>query len=195
MWEDFVAELNEYQGSIRICHRHDPSLGSPNFPNVVIDINGLARSITALGNTRWILDDDSKYFRARLITPVESLRLMGFTGIHEIGENDITEETAKEIAGNAVPVHMATKVSQGLYAYHSVDFMMQHVKSRTHRKKPHSCRYCKYRYDTPEVTPEMLIKCSDDFSIETTEEEQTLTDGISKATKVHHICTKTTLYS
>ena len=38
---------------------------------------------------------------------------MGFTGQHTIPIEEVSEETAKEIAGNAVPVEMATKVAQG----------------------------------------------------------------------------------
>ena len=143
-------------------------------PNIVLDVKGLARSITALGNTRWILDPDSKYLRARLLTPLESLSLMGFTGRHRIPEDEISEETAKEIAGNAVPVEMATKIAEGLRVYHNIDFMVKHMRqqeqNRIHLPGKHSCNYC------PLVNTDIpaTLEVEDEYTIKTTEEEQTM---------------------
>ena len=118
--EDFSSSLRSRGGVGWIAQKTgDMSAGDWHDPNIICTNLGLLPSPTALGNTRWILDEHAlevmDEIRIRRLMPQEVLEEMGFTGQHALDTGDTqgmkngtyADSMGYQWAGNAVPIHLS----------------------------------------------------------------------------------------
>jgi len=169
----------------RWCTRMgDNFMGGMHNPNMWISSEGLGASITAFGNTRYVvwIDKNEETMGVRRMTPEECMLAMGVAKDLPLSEGD---HWGYEIAGGAVSRHVAEALAECTRLYYDPEYMQQHVKNMRQRHTWYGQET--ERDNCTQITQEATqnMQAVDDFRVRidrTATEEQNIKEVCGRAT-------------